>query len=58
MYNRWTPGSRRDRRRGSRRSRQQRQEGTDRVFFLILGAFVVVAVVALVLIFLAMQSGG
>ncbi|MDQ3863730.1 MAG: hypothetical protein M3317_09555 [Actinomycetota bacterium] len=58
MYRRWTPSSRRDRRRGSRRSRERHQAGTDRAFFLILGAFVVVALLVLALIVLVMRSGG
>ena len=58
MYKRWTPGSRRDRRRGSRRNRERHQAGTDRIFFIVLGAFVVAALLALVLIFLAMRPRG
>ena len=54
MYRRWTPGSRRDRRRGSRRSRERHQQGTDRAFFLVLGLFVVVALLALALILFVM----
>ena len=58
MYKRWTPGSRRDRRRGSRRNRERHQVGTDRIFFIVLGAFVVAALLALVLIFLVMRPRG
>ncbi len=58
MYKRWTPSSRRDRRRGSQRSRERHQRGTDRIFFLVLGAFAVLVLLALVLIFLVMQPGG
>jgi hypothetical protein len=58
VYKRWTPSSRRDRRRSSQRSRERHQRGTDRIFFLILGAFVVLALLALVLIFLVMSPGG
>ena len=57
MYRRWTPGSRRDRRRGSRRSRERHQAGTDRVFFLVLGAFVIVVLLVLALLFVV-RSGG
>ena len=58
MYKRWTPGSRRDRRRGSRRNRERHQAGIDRIFFIVLGAFVVAALLALVLIFLVMRPRG
>jgi hypothetical protein len=58
VYKRWTPSSRRDRRRGSQRNRERHERGTDRTFFLILGAFVVLALLALVLIFLVMSPGG
>jgi flagellar basal body-associated protein FliL len=58
VYKRWTPSSRRDRRRSSRRSRERHQAGTDRIFFIVLGAFVILALLALVLIFLVMRPGG
>jgi hypothetical protein len=58
VYKRWTPSSRRDRRRSSQRSRERHERGTDRIFFLILGVFVVLALLALVLIFLVMSPGG
>jgi hypothetical protein len=58
VYKRWTPSSRRDRRRGSRRSRERHEAGTDRLFFLVLVGFVIVALLALALIFFVMRSGG
>jgi hypothetical protein len=58
VYKRWTPSSRRDRRRGSRRSRERHEAGIDRIFFLVLVGFVIVALLVLALIFFVMRSGG
>lgn len=49
MYNRWRPGSRRDRRRNRGSSRRTGSEGADRSFLIVAGLFVL----ALILVFVA-----
>ncbi len=56
MYRNQKPTSRRDRRKGSQRTRQ-RQEGSDKTLLITLGVFAVASLVVLVLIALALQPG-
>jgi hypothetical protein len=44
---RWRPSSRRDRRRRGRRSRRGSTQGTDRIFFLLVGLFSLVLLLIL-----------
>jgi hypothetical protein len=55
MYNRWTPSSRRDRRREGRRSRRAATRGTDRVFLVVAGLFILGTI--LILFVISILSG-
>jgi hypothetical protein len=42
-YKHWRPTSRRNRRRAKRASKRSESQGTDRVFFLVVGLFALAA---------------
>ncbi len=54
-YKRWTPSSRRDRRRQKRGSRRRTSKGADKTFFVVAGLFLLVAI--LILTALALSAG-
>ncbi len=58
MYKRWTPGSRRHRRRTRSSSRRSGNTGTDKGFLVVAGLFVVgVAAVFVLFLWLVYSSG-
>ena len=46
-YKSWRPNSRRDRRRTRRSSKRSETQGTDKVFFLVIGLFALIALLLL-----------
>ena len=46
-YKNWRPNSRRNRRQAKRASKRSETQGTDRVFFLIVGLFALAALLLL-----------
>jgi hypothetical protein len=46
-YKSWRPNSRRDRRRARRSSKRSETQGTDKVFFLVIGLFALVTLLLL-----------
>ncbi|MDP9409332.1 MAG: hypothetical protein M3R38_06455 [Actinomycetota bacterium] len=58
MYKRWTPGSRRDRRRARSSSRRSGSAGTDKGFLLVAGLFMLgVAAVFVLFLWLVYSAG-